>query len=165
MTNFLINFVQCDDGYTLSKDSRSCVKCNIKNCMQCSSNGKSCAQCNFGYGYDKKAKVCTPCKVSNCEDCSKDITKCIQCGYDYKNQNAYGLVNGKCAPCADPNAGSCANNKVTSCNPGYYVDKASNSCKPCTKPCVNCASATNCYFCDIGYNLQASNGKCVPLMA
>jgi hypothetical protein len=129
--------------------------------MQCSSDGKSCAQCNSGYGYDKKAKACSACKVSNCDDCSKDITKCSKCGYDFRNNINYGLVNGKCVACADPQAVTCDNNKVSYCRAGYYVDKASNSCKACVPPCISCDSASVCLYCALGYDAKAVNGKCV----
>ena len=153
--------VQCADGYTVSKDQTKCIKCSFKDCSECSDDGKSCTRCKDGNAFDTKKKICTPCKVANCQTCDKDISKCSKCLYDIRSDTNYGLVNGKCTPCADPHAVLCDNNKVTECQSQYYVDKASNSCRACSPPCVSCESASKCYYCEAGYKPQAVNGVCV----
>ena len=153
--------MQCADGYTISKDQTQCIKCSIKDCYECSNDGKSCVRCKDGLAFDSKTKSCVACKVANCQTCDKDVNKCTKCAYGLKTGIHYGLVGGACVPCADQHAVTCDNKKVTQCEAGYYV--AQNACNACVSPCVSCESATTCDYCGNGYQLKAVNGKCIPL--
>lgn len=158
-------YVQCATGYTISKDQKQCIKCSIKDCFQCSNDGKSCLRCKEGLSFDSKTKTCSGCKVANCQTCEKDLSTCTKCLYDLRTDTSYGLVGNTCVSCAkfDKNAIACDNSKVTACKAGFYVDKTRNACPVCALPCTACeGSATYCSVCDTGYGINAVNGRCIP---
>ena len=156
--------MKCATGYTISKDQKQCIKCSIKNCFECSNDGKSCNRCKAGLVFDPKTKTCVACKVANCDTCVNNFSTCTKCIYDVATGIPYGLMGNTCVSCLqyDKNANQCENGKVTGCTVGSFVDKARNACTACTFPCTDCeGSSTYCTFCDLGYQDKPVNGKCI----
>ena len=59
--------IQCTTGYYLDSEC-VCQKCNIANCLQCNSNGKSCSQCASGYTNINGKCISQACDAEHNED-------------------------------------------------------------------------------------------------
>lgn len=152
--------LQCDDGWTVSPDSKSCLKCKTKNCISCSGTDPNvCTLCSRGMGLS--GNTCIPCKVEFCAECGINAAKCTGCGLDPKKNIYYDISwktgKGTCVACGK-NERTCIGNK--NCVLGYFLDKPSNTCKACPSNCEYCSSTTTCTYCNDGYGV-GSDGTCV----
>ena len=114
----------CDIGYKLASDKKSCVSIGIDNCAavdEKNSNDK-CMECMNAKKNDPATGKCTDedCKVDNCKMChvasegTVNIEVCRWCN------DGYSVQDGTCI--ADPitNCQAALGGKCVSCYPGYY---------------------------------------------
>ncbi|KAL4517980.1 hypothetical protein Ndes2526A_g02346 [Nannochloris sp. 'desiccata'] len=137
---------ECEDGYSLTRDKKSCVKCSA-NCDICT-KPNTCKTCTPFYGLAKNGK-CTKCKTPNCYYCASNLVTCTQCN------GGYGVQKGKCVNCR-PGAASCDNGVVV-CPAGKGPD-GKGGCKNCPdRLCASCVKGP----CDKCYNGgKPVNGSC-----
>ena len=98
-TNESNDILNCESGYFLTDNNKSCKKCSIDNCEKCYERNKTnfCIFCKSDFipiyenGIIKFCLYhCETGKDEKCLSCDIDNIKCISCNIGYK------LLNGKC---------------------------------------------------------------------
>lgn len=95
---------ECEAGTYMDADTGSCVACADPLCKQCEATGSNhtCFECADGYYAHPETGACTACAAANCAQCSTVAPSvCVSCAA------GYGLLDGVCLPCADPNCQLC----------------------------------------------------------
>lgn len=110
---------QCKEGFKLT-DSK-CTKCEIENCISCSTNTSSCEKCKDGFKVSGSKCIECPGHCGNC-DTSDDPIDCTQCAVNYgfmleKNSDDFG----KCIKCKDQYCQHCIGHPdhCNKCMDGY----------------------------------------------
>jgi proprotein convertase subtilisin/kexin type 5 len=175
----------CDTNHGYYFTGSSCLPCTSLGCLQCPS-GSPCLQCdsaNFYFldvdnpGQCRRCQanhgliggVCTLCSAS-CSSCSGTSSHCDYCAQDFQ----FDSLSHQCSPClatqtwsiinggtcwgCDLQCNQCEDLICNLCNPGYYVNFASN-CLPCSVAnCDVCSGPSTCAVCASGHT--KSGGVC-----
>ena len=142
-------FTSCEAGYYANATSNICEKCQVLNCLDCSSDVTNCTKCNLTTRYinpiskqcladipmgffllSSLSMIVMPCN-SSCNECSGPVT-CKSCKSGYLNENNY-----------------C----IESCENGYFENKITTKCDKCNASnCDKCdSSLIKCVLCSNNY--------------
>ncbi|XP_058630422.1 proprotein convertase subtilisin/kexin type 5 [Onychostoma macrolepis] len=151
----------CEDGYYLYQEENVCRKCNIENCMKCTSAsictecsegtslvGNRCQKsCEVGHYYSEPEDSCEPCHPACATCAAAGLESCNRCA------EGYLMENWRC---------------VSSCSQGFYAVQLNSdstdtqsTCKRCDASCLACVGPgkENCSECVDGHTLL--DGVCV----
>ena len=111
---------QCQTGFVLGPESRSCVACNIGNCNNCVTDGV-CSECATSYTLAPGGVSCVLCTVPNCISCTTE-NNCGTCQFPYVAEN------NECFLCNISNCERCsADNECLICATGYTKPESDKS--------------------------------------
>lgn len=169
------NYKVCDScryKYGIDNDVDSetygkCIRCQVEKCENCEKDASKCFQYSGSYYKDEDKYSPTYGELvlcsQNCKTC-KENDNCILC-----ISRDYGLNNGKCQKCLDPNCIDCRDDYsiCSICKDGFGADNDPNSvnygkCIKCEENCKSCYSNDFrlCRVCQPGLG-RNEEGKCV----
>ena len=94
-----ISCAVCEEGFRLSEDKKSCLRCNLANCGNCQSDRDVCESCKQGFGFTPSKKLCLTCTDQRCQYCDANLNICTECRPRFYHLNG---VCGSCLPgCAE----------------------------------------------------------------
>ncbi|XP_048065150.1 proprotein convertase subtilisin/kexin type 5b isoform X2 [Megalobrama amblycephala] len=129
---------ECGENGCEGPGPQQCITC-LHYFLKFKNNTRTCVpECPSGFFRDdkKRCKKCSPL----CESCvGSRSDQCSTC------RPGLYLVEG-------------ANNCVSSCPDGFYLDLESTMCRKCSENCKKCTSANICTECQTGLSLQGN--KC-----
>jgi len=141
-----ITTYQCDACDT------GCRTCNPRNVCLVANNPY---YVNPDGTVSKCPDTCTACKITD------GIVLCTSCIAEY------GLDNGNCVACSDPNCYKCGPRDTCQiCYGGWYLNSGF-TCSRCVLPCSQCSDESTCKTCTVGYYLPNPSvpGPCSLCMA
>ncbi len=147
-TNSLSASCICSPSQGSNPAVNLCTKCNVTNCLQCSS-ATFCNVCAAPYTLNSNG-VCVLCNIPDCSICSSD-NFCSLCQGNLQVSSA----GDQCLSCSITNCYKCSSSlKCKACLPGFTFNLEQTACINCSLPnCRYCQGNNVCGQCYPGYQL------------